>query len=86
MCKYCGCETDFLTGYVCSRCGETYCIDCRMPEVHKCEKQLERTWSNYAMNVKRMRAPSVPVIFAADTEKHIVLALECSKFIIVKNN
>jgi hypothetical protein len=56
MCEYCGCETNFRTGYVCCRCGKIFCIDCRMPEVHHCDKQLEQAWSKYAMNMEWIRS------------------------------
>ncbi|AYK13982.1 MAG: AN1-type zinc finger domain-containing protein [Methanosarcina flavescens] len=54
MCENCGCQTDFRTSYTCSRCGESFCIDCRLPEYHNCTESIPRKWSNYVQNVKKL--------------------------------
>lgn len=47
-CDHCGDEVVGALGYTCNECGQTHCVDCRLPESHRCQGLMsnsgDETW------------------------------------------
>jgi len=53
-CAYCG-EKIKILAFKCHHCGESFCVDCRLPEEHKCQSVEVRSWHNFAENVLKLK-------------------------------
>ncbi|WP_367279185.1 AN1-type zinc finger domain-containing protein [Methanosarcina sp.] len=52
-CQCCGEQIEIMA-FKCKRCGELFCVDCRLPEIHDCSVVIVQKWEIFAVNRKKL--------------------------------